>query len=46
MVLVELETLEGSTTSYELVGEVGLIVWVIVASALGVDLVMGVLRFT
>lgn len=46
VVFVELEALEGSTTSYELVGELGFVVWVIVASALVVDLVVSVLRFT
>ena len=45
MVLIELEALESGTTSYEFVGELGLVVWVIVAPALGVDLVVGVLRF-
>lgn len=46
MIFVELEALKGSTTSYELVGELGFVVWVIVASALVVDLVVSVLRFT
>ena len=46
MVLVELETFKGSTTGYELVGELSLVIWVVIASALVVDLVMGVLRFT
>ncbi len=46
MILVELETLEGSTTSYELVGEFGFVVWVIVSPALVVDLVVSVFRFT
>ena len=46
VVLVELETFEGSTTGYDLVGELSLVIWVVIASALVVDLVMGVLRFT
>ena len=46
MVLVELEALEGSTAGHELMGEVGLVIWVVVASALVVDLVVSVLRFT
>ena len=46
MVFVELKALKGSTASYELMGELGLMVWVIVASALLVDLVVSVLRIT
>ncbi len=46
MILVELEALEGSTTSYELVGEFGLVVWIVVPPALVVDLVVSVFRFT
>lgn len=46
MVLIELETLKGSTAGYELMRELGFIVWVVVASALSVDLVMSVFRFT
>ena len=45
VVLIELEALESSTTSYEFVGELGLVVWIIVASALVVNLVVSVLRF-
>ena len=46
VVLIELETLKGSTASYKLMRELGFIVWVVVASALSVDLVMSVFRFT
>lgn len=46
VVLVELETLEGSATCYELVGELGFMVWVVIAPALVVDLVVSVFRFT
>ena len=46
MVLVKLETLEGSTTGNELVGELGFIVWVVIAPALVVDLVVSVFRFS
>ena len=46
VVLVELEALEGGSTTYELVGEFGLVIWVVVASVLVVDLVVRVLRFT
>lgn len=46
VVLIKLETLKGSTTGYELMGELGFMIWVIVASALSVDLVIGVFRFT
>ena len=46
VVLVELEALEGGTTSYELVGEMCLMVWVVIAAALIVNLVMSVFRFT
>lgn len=45
VVLVELEALEGSTTSYEFMGELGFVVWVVVAAILGVDLIVSVLRF-
>lgn len=46
VVLVELEALEGGTASHELVGEFSLVVWIVVAAALVVDLVVRVLRFT
>ena len=46
VVLIELETLKGSTTSYELMGELGFMIWVVVASAISVDLVISVFRFT
>lgn len=46
VVLVELETLKGSTTSYKFVRELGLVVWVVVAPALVVDLIVSILRFT
>lgn len=44
VILVELEALEGSTTSNEFMGELGLVVWVVVAPILVVDLVVGLLR--
>ena len=44
VILVELEALEGSTTSDEFMGELGLVVWVVVAPILVVDLVVGLLR--
>ena len=46
VVFVELEALKSSTASYELMGELGLMVWVVVASALVVNLVVSVLRIT
>ena len=45
VVFIKLEALESGTTSYEFVGELGLVVWIIVASALVVDLIVSVLRF-
>ena len=46
VVLVELEALKGGTAGYELMRELGFIIWVVVASALSVDLVVSVFRFT
>lgn len=46
VVFIELETLKGSTAGYELMRELGFMIWVIVASALSVDLVISVFRFT
>ena len=46
VVFVELETLKGSTAGYELMRELCLMIWVVVASTLSVDLVMSVFRFT
>ena len=46
LVLIELETLKGSTAGYEFMRELGFMIWVFVASALSVDLVMSIFRFT
>ena len=46
VVLVELEALKGGTAGYELMRELGFIIWVVVATALSVDLVVSVFRFT
>lgn len=46
MVLIELETLERGSTGYELMRELGFMVWIIIASALVVHLTMSVFRFT
>lgn len=46
MVLIELETLERGSTGYELMRELGLVVWIVVASAPVVHLTVSVLRVT
>ena len=46
VILVELEALESSTTGYELMGELGFIVWVVIPSTLVVDLFVSILRVT
>ena len=46
VVFIEFETLKGSTAGYKLMRELGLMIWVVVASALSVDLIMSVFRFT
>lgn len=46
MVLIELETLERGSTGYELMRELGFVVWIVVASALVVHLIVSVLRVT
>lgn len=45
-VLIELEALERSSTGYELMRELGFVVWILVASALIVHLIMSVFRVT
>ena len=46
VVLVELEALEGSSTGHELMGELGFVVRIVVASALAIYLLVSVLRVT